>query len=94
MFSIWNGDAPTGTGSTTLSVAEYEPLLWEVSSICFHSHDSAPALSCARHRSRLPYGQWGPQISRKPSVLRAFFVEPQVPIWSMDLAYVTSVSGS
>jgi hypothetical protein len=32
MASIWNGDAPTNTGSTTLSVAEHETFLRELSS--------------------------------------------------------------
>jgi hypothetical protein len=42
----------------------------------------------------LPYGQSGPQISRKSSVSRAFYVEPRVPIWSTDLADVAAVGGS
>jgi hypothetical protein len=43
------------------------------------------------HRSGLPYGQTGPQISCKPSVRRALYVEPRVPMWSTDLADVAAV---
>jgi hypothetical protein len=46
------------------------------------------------HRSRLPYGQSGPQISRKPLVPRALYVEPRVPTWYANLADVAAVGGS
>jgi hypothetical protein len=50
--------------------------------------------SCVFVTIYLNVGQSGPQISRKSSVPRAFYVEPRVPIWSTDLADVAAVGGS
>jgi hypothetical protein len=49
MASIWNVDAPTDTGSTTLSVAEHEPFLREFSNavsstMAFFPLDGGPTI--------------------------------------------------
>jgi hypothetical protein len=54
--------------------------------LCFHSPlpPRAPPPRRALQKSGFPYGQSGPQISRKPSI----------PMWSTDLADVATVGGS
>jgi hypothetical protein len=37
------------------------------------------------------YAKTGPQISCKPSVPRALYEEPRVPMWSTDPAHVAAV---
>jgi hypothetical protein len=77
MVSIWNGDAPTDAGSTTLSVAEHEPFLRELSNICFHSLDSAPVLPWAPPPDKHVTGVGFPMASRAPKlVVSPRYLEP------------------